>query len=82
MSVHPCGEAAEILENFTYLVSVVHSSRESCQDSLKVDWPGLTVYGQLQHDYLALSLSAEKDKDPNLLVACALSYTRAVRRGH
>ena len=30
--IHACGEEIDILENFTYLVSIVHNNDGSCQE--------------------------------------------------
>ena len=54
--IHACGEDIDILESFTYLGSVVHNNGY-----------GL-AHGLAQHEYLALSVPVQTDKDSNLQI--------------
>ena len=61
-SIHECGEHINILDSFTYLDSVVHNNGGSHQEVLwRNAW--LMVYGLAQHEYLALSVPVQTDKD-------------------
>ena len=67
-SAHACGEDIEILKNFTYLGSVVHNNGGS---SLEVARRIGLAHGVMdsQHEYLALSIPVQTDKDSDLQVA-------------
>ena len=60
-SVHACGEDIEILKNFTYLGSVVHNNGGSSKEVTRRIGP--RHYGFTQHEYLALSIPVQTDKD-------------------
>ena len=65
--VHACGEDIEILEKFTYLGSVVvHNDGGSSQQVTR----RIVLYGLTQHEYLALSIPVQTNKDSYLQVAC------------
>lgn len=65
-----------VLEIFTHLGIMVHSSSRSCP----VDLLGVHCYGLAQHKYLTLSVFVP-DRDVNLQIVCAQSYCATVTRG-
>ena len=67
--VHACGEDTEILKNFTYLGNVVHDDGRSSQEVTKRIGLAPWRYGFAQHEYLALSIPVQTDKDLDLQVA-------------
>ena len=60
-----CGEDVDILESFDYPDSVNHNNGESRQ--VVSPWIGL-AHG-VMHEYMALSVPVQTDKDSNLQVA-------------
>ena len=65
--IHACDEDIDILDSFKYLGSVVHNNCGSRQEVLR--WIGPWCYGLAQHEYLALSVPVQTDKDANLQIA-------------
>ena len=58
--IYARGEDIVILESFTYLGSIVQNNGEPRQEVL---WPGPWCYGLAQHEYLALLVPVQMDKD-------------------
>lgn len=73
--VHASGNDTEILEGFTDLSNVVHSSIRLYKESIRRNWHSPSCCGLSSPEYLGLSILVENVKDVNLPVAFASCLT-------
>ena len=67
--IHVCGEDIDTLDTFTCLGNVVHNNDGSQHEVLWwIGLPGPWCYGFTQHEYLALSVPVQTDKDSNFQI--------------